>query len=300
MPRAARDSDACLWHVSIAGGAGRRGCVAAGVPGFFNGPLGTFDEFWNDNRDWLVALLVMAVAFLLAYLVDRAFQRRAEKLASSLVRGDVSRETATRLRFVRRFIYAVILLIGLALALSQFSGVNQIAASILASGVVAAAIIGFAARQTLANFVAGVMLAITQPIRVGDWVEFEDEYGVVEDVRLNYTILRAAGEQRVLIPNEKLASGVMRNDTLKVDAVGLEVDVWIPPGADAARAVELLSEEGDVAVAETVPWGVRLTVGGGTVRPSERGPGEAALRARCHARLREEGLLEGFVGPDRS
>ena len=53
-------------------------------------------------------------------------------------------------------------------------------------------------------------------------------------------------------------------------------------------------------MAETVPWGVRLAVGGGIVRPSERGSGEAALRARCHARLREEGLLEGFAGPDRS
>ncbi len=262
--------------------------------------LGTIEEFWRSNDEWIAAVITMALAILLAYLVDRAFQRRADRLARALVRGDLSPETATRLRFVRRFIYAVILLIGLALALSQFSGINRVAASILASGVVAAAIIGFAARQTLANFVAGVMLAITQPIRVGDWVEFDDNYGVVEDVRLNYTILRAAGEQRILIPNERLAAGVMKNDTLRFDAVGLEVDVWIPPGADAARAVEVLSGEGDVAVAETVPWGVRLAVSGGTVAPSERGPGEAALRARCHARLREEGLLEGFRLQDRT
>ena len=262
--------------------------------------IGTLEEFWRDNDEWIAALITMALAFVLAYLVDRAFQRRAERLASSLVRGEVSRETATRLRFVRRFIYATILLIGLAIALSQFSGINRVAASILASGVVAAAIIGFAARQTLANFVAGVMLAVTQPIRVGDWIKFEDNYGVVEDVRLNYTILRAAGEQRVLIPNEKLAAGVMKNDTLKVDAVGLEVDLWIPPDGDAARAVEVLGGEGDVAVAETVPWGVRLSVSGAAVPPSDRGPGEAALRARCHARLREEGLLEGFRGPERS
>jgi small-conductance mechanosensitive channel len=262
--------------------------------------LGTFEEFWDSNDEWIAALITMALAFALAYLVDRAFHRRADRLASSLVRGEVSRETATRLRFVRRFIYAVILLIGLAIALSQFSGINRVAASVLASGVVAAAIIGFAARQTLANFVAGVMLAITQPIRVGDWVTVEDQYGVVEDVRLNYTILRTAGEQRVLIPNEKLASSILKNDTLKVEAVGLEVAVWIPAGADAALAVEVLSQEGDVAVAETVPWGVRLAVAGGPVPPPERAPGEAALRARCHARLREEGLLEGFGGPKRS
>jgi small-conductance mechanosensitive channel len=262
--------------------------------------LGTLDEFWSSNDEWIAAVITMVLAFALAYLVDHAFQRRAERLASSLVRGEMSREAATRLRFVRRFIYATILLIGVAIALSQFSGINRIAASILASGVVAAAIIGFAARQTLANFVAGVMLAVTQPIRVGDWVTFEDNYGVVEDVRLNYTILRTAGEQRVLIPNEKLAAGVMKNDTLAVEAVGLDVSVWIPAGADAARAVEVLREEGDVAVAETVPWGVRLAVGGGPVAPPERAPGEAALRARCHARLREEGLLEGFGGPNRS
>jgi hypothetical protein len=78
--------------------------------------------------------------------------------------------------------------------------------------------------------------------------------------------------------------------------------VWIPPAADAARAVEVLTEESgaDVTVAEAVPWGVRLAVGGGPVAPPERGIREADLRARCHARLRAEGLLEGFGGPKRS
>jgi small-conductance mechanosensitive channel len=262
--------------------------------------LGALDDFWQTNDEWIAAVATMLLAFGLAYVVDRAFQHRAERVASSLARRDVSAETATRLRFVRRLIYATILVIGLAVALSQFSGINKIAASILASGVVAAAIIGFAARQTLANFVAGVMLAVTQPIRVGDWVTVEGHYGVVEDVRLNYTILRTGGNQRVLVPNEKLAAGVMVNDTLAVEAVGVEVDVWIPAGADAARAVEILRDEGDVAVAETVPWGTRLNVGGRTVPPPERGAGESALRARCHARLREHGLLEGFGGPGRS
>ena len=260
----------------------------------------TVNEFWEGNDEWIAAVVTMALALALAYLVDRALQRPPARRASARVRGAGSGEDAPPQPVVRRFIYATILVIGLAIALSQFSGINRVAASVLASGVVAAAIIGFAARQTLANFVAGVMLAITQPIRVGDWVTFEDHYGVVEDVRLNYTVLRTAGEQRVLIPNEKLASGVMKNDTLKVDAVGLEVDLWIPPGADASRAVEVLREEGDVTVAETVPWGTRLAVGGGPVPPPDRGPGEAALRARCHARLREEGLLEGFGGPGRS
>jgi small-conductance mechanosensitive channel len=262
--------------------------------------LGALDDFWRSNDQWIAAVITMVLAFAFAYIVDRAFQHRSERVANSLARGDITPETATRLRFVRRLIYATILLIGLAIALSQFSGINRIAASILASGVVAAAIIGFAARQTLANFVAGVMLAITQPVRVGDWVTVEDHYGVVEDVRLNYTILRTGGDQRVLIPNERLATGVMVNDTLATGAVGVEIDVWIPADADAARAVEVLRDEGSVAVAETVPWGTRLNVGGSKVPPPERGAGESALRARCHARLHEAGLLEGFGGPGRT
>ena len=89
----------------------------------------------------------------------------------------------------RRLIYAAIVLIG---HLHRAVGVHrdhEHRARLLASGAIAAAVIGFAARQTLANFMAGIMLAVTQPIRVGDWVTFEGNYGVVEDVRLNHTIL---------------------------------------------------------------------------------------------------------------
>jgi small-conductance mechanosensitive channel len=256
----------------------------------------------KDDGDWWIVVGAIVLAIVAALIVDRLFHRRAERLAQAVTRGHVSPETNTRLRFLRRLVYAVILLIGLAIALSQFKGVDEIAASLVASGVVAAAIIGFAARQTLANFVAGVMLAITQPLRVGDWVTVEGHSGVVEDVRLNYTILRAGSGQRIVIPNERLASGVLLNDTLAVDAVGLDVAMWIPPAADVARAIAVLSDESgsEVTVAEAVPWGVRLAVGGGPVPPPERAAREADLRARCHGRLREEGLLEGFAGPERS
>jgi small-conductance mechanosensitive channel len=256
----------------------------------------------KESGDWAVVIGALVGALILAWIVDRALSRRTEQLAEAVTRGHLTRETATRLRFVRRVIYSVILLAGVGIALSQFKGVDEIAASLLASGVVAAAIIGFAARQTLANTVAGMMLAVTQPLRVGDWVTFEGHYGVVEDIRLNYTFLRTAGETRLVIPNERLAAGILQNDTRQVDTVGIDVEIWIPPDADAARAIGLLREESgaDVTIAETVPWGVRLAVGGDPVAPPDRAAREADLRARCHARLRSAGLLEGFGVSDRS
>jgi small-conductance mechanosensitive channel len=267
-----------------------------------NLPAADLGQFWDENDQWISAALTLVLAFGLAFLVDRAFKHRARRLAETVVRGQISRQADTRLRFVRRLVYAAIVLLGVALALSQFTGVSRIAASLLASGVVAAAIVGFAARQTLANLVAGIMLAITQPIRIGDWVRFEDHYGEVVDVRLNYTVLRTAGEQRILIPNEKLAGGVLANDTLVVDQVGTEVSIWIPPGADAAQALEVLRDEvgADVTIAEALPQGVRLAVDGGRVPPPDKAAREAELRSRCLARLQAEGLLEGFPHVPRS
>jgi small-conductance mechanosensitive channel len=241
-------------------------------------------SFWERNDQWISAAITLLVAFALAFLVDRAFQRRG---------GELSRGVDTRLRFVRRVVYAAILLIGVALALSQFTGISHLAASVLASSAIAAAILGFAARQTLANFVAGVMLAVTQPLRIGDWVTFEDAYGMVEDVRLNFTVLRTASDQRIIVPNERLAGGILRNDTLAVDAVGADVDVWLAPEADADRAVRALEDEtgNSVSVAESAPTGVRLSVSGDRVPPPEKAARQAELRARCLRRLRSVGLL---------
>jgi hypothetical protein len=253
----------------------------------------TLSEFWDDNDGWITAVLAVVLAFVAAALVDRALARRGRRIAETMMRGGFTPEVDTRLRFVRRLIYVAIVVFGLLVALSQFTGLSRLAASILASGAIAAAIIGFAARQVLANAVAGIMLAVTQPLRVGDWVTFEDDYGVVEDVRLNFTVLRTPSDQRVIIPNEKLASGVLRNETLMTSSVGLDVSVWLAPGVDAERALAALEDEtgAGVAVAEAVPWGTRLAVGGDPCPPPERPAREADLRRRCLARLRAEGLV---------
>lgn len=230
---------------------------------------------------------------MIATLLDRLFRGRAAREVAT--KAGLSRGGATRLRFVRRLLYAVIVLIGIAIALSGFDGISNLARGLLASGAIAAAVIGFAARQVLANFVAGIMLAITQPIRVGDWVTFEGNYGVVEDVHLNFTILKTASQQRIVIPNEKLAAGILKNDTLVVEVVSPDVSVWVPPEADVEAAIVALEDEThqEVTVAEAVPWGTRLTVGSDPVPPPDRAPHEAQIRRQCLARLRKEGLLRG-------
>jgi small-conductance mechanosensitive channel len=249
------------------------------------------ESVWH--RDWFSAALSLAIAFLIAHAFDRFLRGRLVR--ATVQRAGVSREADTRLRFVRRLIYAIIVLIGVAVALSYFASVGRLAASLLASGAIAAAVIGFAAQRVLANFVAGIMLAVTQPIRVGDWITVEGNYGVVDDVRLNFTVLRTPSDARIVIPNEKLASSVLRNDTLVVEQVALDVAVWIPPETDAERAIAALEDETgqSVGVAEAVPWGTRLSVGGDPVPPPDKPAREAELRRTCLRRLRREGLIPG-------
>jgi len=250
---------------------------------------------WWTGHAAIRAGAIFAFFVLLAFIFDRWFAARGRKFADKVMRGGMTQQADTRLRFVRRLIWLVLLIVGALIALSQFEGLGRVAGSFLASTALVAAIVGFAARQTLANLVAGIMLAITQPLRVGDWVTVEEHYGVVEDVRLNFTILRTLSEQRIVIPNERLASGILRNDTLESDAVGLDVSLWLPAGADVPRALDALREETgqSVSVAEAGVEGTRLAVGGERVPPPERAKHEAELREQCLRRLRADGLLAG-------
>ncbi|MDX6726780.1 MAG: small conductance mechanosensitive channel, partial [Baekduia sp.] len=161
------------------------------------------------------ALGTLLLATVLVVLVDRVLVRRAGRLAVVVAGDRLSRDATTRLRFARRAIEAIIAIVGIALALQQFSSLDRVGHTILASGAITAAIVGFAARQTLANAVAGIMLAVVQPVRIGDQVTFEDQTGTVEDVGLTYTWLRTGADARILIPNERLAGGILRNDSIR-------------------------------------------------------------------------------------
>lgn len=237
----------------------------------------------------ITAVASVLVALVLAGLVDRALRRAYARRPQALMDPAID----TRLRFFRRVLEAAIVVVGLAIALSQFAALDRVAASVLASGAIAAAIIGFAARQTIANAVAGMSLAITQPLRVGDVVTFEEETGIVEDVRLTATYLKTADGVRIVIPNERLAGGVLRNDTLAGPSVTAEASVWIGHDADAEAAIAALEgaePEASVGVAEVTEQGVRLVVGREGVPPGDRAATAARLRRTALAALGSAGI----------
>ncbi|HVY78603.1 MAG TPA: mechanosensitive ion channel domain-containing protein [Solirubrobacterales bacterium] len=125
--------------------------------------------------------------------------------------SQVSRSTKTRLRFLRRLLILVVFLVLVAIALSQFTELKRLATGILASTAVLAAIVGFAAQHTIANMIAGVQLAVSQPIKIGDRISFEQVEGRVTDMTLSYTYVSPGDGTMVAIPNQMLVDGIVHN-----------------------------------------------------------------------------------------
>lgn len=249
------------------------------------------ESFSERHGNEITAALTLIAGAILLVVVHRAMRGSVQRLAA-LGPDHLSPQTDTRLRFLRRAVEASIIIVVLALAVAQFTSLDRLASTVLASSAIAAAVVGFASRQVLANGIAGVVLAITQPVRIGDLVTFQDQTGTVEDLSLTYTWLRTGSDARLIIPNELLASGVLRNDSIRSPVVALEVSLWLAPEVDESAALEVLHALDDVRaarIAEVAPEGIRILVAGPPVAPSERLAREGDLRATALGALRQAG-----------
>jgi small-conductance mechanosensitive channel len=204
-------------------------------------------------------------------------------------------ESMTRYRVLRRSITAVILIVGLFSALLVIPQVRAVAGGLLASSAVLGLIVGFASQRTIGNFVAGLLIAITQPIRLGDRVTYAGETGIIEDIGLTYTFIRTVDDARLVVPNEKLASDTIRNSTIRSRESFAEVTVQIPLSADLGAAVDGLEQEvaqerdGTVYVS-SLDGNATITIRAGAADADSAQTLERNLRVRVHRRLRAAGI----------
>lgn len=97
------------------------------------------------------------------------------------------------------------------LVVGQFTELKRLATGVLASTAVVVAIVGFAAQRTLANIIAGIQIAVSQPIRLGDRIAFDECEGRVTDITLSYTYIDPGDGSTVVIPNQLLVEGIVHN-----------------------------------------------------------------------------------------
>ena len=190
-------------------------------------------------RHVVLALVLIVLASLLSRFLNLAFKRAMQRHRD---RGTWQPETATQFALTRRLLNAAIWFTAIAIALSQFPDLRVLSTGLLASAGISGLIVGFAARGTLGNAIAGVTISITQPIRIGDDVELRGERGVVEDIHFTYTVLRLGDGRRLIIPNDALATEVIKNATLGGGTRVARAEVLVPAaGTPDAVHAELLS-----------------------------------------------------------
>src|SRR4051794_4880397 len=233
-------------------------------------------------------LIIAGVVFLGIALVARIVDWRLSK-------KDLPPEMSTRYRVLRRSVMASIIVVGFFSALLVIPQVRAVAGGLLASSAVLGIIVGFASQRTLGNFVAGLLIALSQPVRLGDRVTYDGADGMIEDIGLTYTFIRTTDQSRLIVPNEKLASDTIRNSTIRSRESFAEVSVQVPLSADLGAAVESLQEE--VAQERDASVYVSDLDGNATVvvRAGARDEDSAQrlerdLRVRVHGRLRAAGI----------
>jgi small-conductance mechanosensitive channel len=234
---------------------------------------------------WWQRLIVFGVVVLITVVVARWIDRR-------IARRQLTPEAMTRYRVVRRGVTATIIFVGVLSALLVIPQVRAVAGGLLASSAVIGIIVGFASQRTLGNFVAGLLIAFTQPLRLGDDVVIEDTEGIVEEIGLIYTFVRTQDGDRLVIPNEKLASDTIRNSTIRSREKVAEITLQVPLGRDVGSVVDRLRglrEDADVFVSDLAGNAtIVVRVAADDESAAERL--ERELRLRAYDMLRAEGV----------
>jgi small conductance mechanosensitive channel len=239
-------------------------------------------EIWER---WLLVAVIVVGAVVLAKVVDWRMSRQQLPPAA-----------ATRYRILRRSVMTTIIFVGILSGLLVVPQVRAVAAGLLASSAIVGLVVGLAAQRPLANFVAGVVIAFTQPLRLGDKVTVDDVEGVVEEIGLTYTFIRTPENARLVIPNEKLASDTILNSTIVSREKLAQVSIQVPLDKDLDAVIDLLKSEtagdprADVFVT-AVDGTATVTVRSWAPDAFELERVESDLRQRLVRRLREQSLL---------
>ncbi|HEU5272019.1 MAG TPA: mechanosensitive ion channel family protein [Xanthobacteraceae bacterium] len=147
----------------------------------------------------------------------------------------LARKHVTQLRVLKRAISTIVILLTVGAALMTFDAVRQVGISLFASAGVAGIVAGLAARPVLANLIAGIQLAVTQPIRIEDAVIVENEFGSIEEITSSYVVVRLWDQRRMVVPLSYFIEKPFQNWSLEGSALLGAVLIYLDPTAPVDR-----------------------------------------------------------------
>jgi small conductance mechanosensitive channel len=179
----------------------------------------------------------LIATYLVVYVANIILKRYAVAI------GGKEPRLQTTITFVRRLALAAIALLGVSAAtFSSFPAAGGLIASLFIAAGFSSIVIGLAAQSSLSNLIAGMVVSVAQPFKIGDAVVFKDEFCFVEDIRLMITVLRTWDNRRLMVPNQLFLNEVVTNYSAEDPTMLAPVLVQIPYESDLDQAMSIMRD----------------------------------------------------------
>ncbi len=198
----------------------------------------------DEVRHVFIALFIVQLGWIAAVTANLAMDRYVGGLDLKASDNLMARKAATQMRIFRQAINVMLALLTVAFAMMSFDAVRQFGISLFASAGVAGIVAGLAARPMLENLIAGVQLALTQPLRLEDAVVINNEWGWVEEINSTYIVVRLWDWRRQVVPLSYLFQNPFTNWTRSsssiIGTVHVYADYTLPMDQTRAAATAIV------------------------------------------------------------
>lgn len=206
---------------------------------------------WERLAGFVVPVLVGWIALAIVRAWVKAVEVRLDLAAEDNLRA---RRRQTRLRILGRIATFVIIFVTLSLVLLSIPGVREVGVTLMASAGLAALAVGAAAQPALKSLIAGIQMALTEPIRIGDVVVIGGEWGVIEDIRTTYVVVKVWDERRLVVPTTKFLDEIFQNWTKTTARLMGTVFLYVDP----ATRLDPIREKALDVIAANPRWDGRV------------------------------------------
>lgn len=186
------------------------------------------EEIWERVAGFVMPALIGWIALAIMRALVKAASLKADITVADNLRA---RRKRTKLTMFSRIATFVILFVTIGLMLLSVPGIRDIGLTLMASAGLAGLAVGAAAQPALKSLIAGVQMALTEPINIDDVVEIEGELGRIEDIRTTYVVVRIWDERRLIVPTSRFLEGSFENWTKNAAQLVGHVMLYLDPTA---------------------------------------------------------------------
>ncbi len=209
---------------------------------YLNSTLGV--DLGDLLTNFAIIFIKIAVIILATYFVARMVSKAINVYLPKMMRAekvglDTEQEKTPR-TIINRLLVVVIYIMGIVLIIAQIPPLSKVAVTLLAGAGVAGLAVGFAAQGSLSNVISGIFLVVFHPFRVGDYIDFNGEYGQIEDLTLRHTVIEVWDGRRIMVPNSTMNDQAIINWTIMNPEIIWTVNIGIAYTASIDKSREII------------------------------------------------------------